>query len=522
MNFSNYISIHSRNLPDKICLIERNPKKSIRRILSWEQFNDKVNRVANFLRNEFKIDKGDHILHLQNNSLEWLIAYYGIIRTGAIVVPLNFRFISKDIRYVASVCEPVAFILGSEFLKEVGPIMDELISVKNYAVAGTECPNGMRSFVELEEYQNGEEDITPMAEMENLALMFTSGTTGKPKPVVHTHCSINAVAIGNAISFSVQNDDNYIGLFPLYHAGTMFYMAAYLVVGATGTLLTEIKDPKWIIEAVAEEKGSDLMLVVPVAISLINAVKGGDIRLSDYDLSSWKILEIGAQPVPYDIIRDLTNLLPCGIIVGYGLTEAGGGSTIMLYPEDALSKPGSIGKPNFCVDCKLVDEGGKEVQPGQVGEVIIKTPRNMKEYYKNSELTAETVKNGWLYTGDLAKQDEGRFLYLVDRKKDLIISGGENIYPVEIEDILHAHPKIEDAAVIGLQDKGLGEIAMAVIKTKKGEVMTEEEVIEYCKENIAIYKVPRKVVFDEVPRNPTGKIAKPSLRAKYCGKDKAF
>ena len=518
MNFSYYASLHSRNLPNKVCLVERTPSKGLRRILTWAEFNDRINRASNFLRKEFKVKKGDYVLHLQNNSLEWLITYYAIIRIGAVVVPLNFRFIGEDIKYAASVCEPVAFILGSEFLERVLPIQNSLSAIKNYVVVGEPSPLGMRSFLELESYPDNRQEIEEMQEDDDLALMFTSGTTGKPKPVVHTHGSINAVAIGNAISFSVKRNDHYIGFFPLYHAGTMFYMAGYYILGATGTLLTETKDPKWIIEAVEQEKGTDLMLVVPVAISLMNAIRGGQIKLKGYDLSSWRILEIGAQPVPFDILQNLVELLPCGVIVGYGITEGGGGSTIMLHAEDVLRKPGSIGKPNFCVECRLVDEMGKEIPRGEVGEIALKSPRNMKGYYKNPELTADTNKDGFLLTGDLAKMDEEGYYYIVDRKKDMIICGGENIYPVEIEDVLHDHPKIEDAAVIGYPDERLGEIVMAVVQNKEGESMTEEEVIDFCKSKLALYKVPRKIAFDKVPRSPTGKIMKPELRVKYTGR----
>jgi acyl-CoA synthetase (AMP-forming)/AMP-acid ligase II len=517
MNFSYYASIHSQNVPNKVGFIERSPAKGTRRALIWREFNNTVNKVTNYLRNEFHIKKGDFVLHLQNNSLEWLITYHAIIRIGAIVVPLNFRFIGDDIKYAASVCKPVAFILGSEFLERVLPIKSELKSIKNYVVVGETVPSDMKMFAELERYSDATEKIQDMTDNEDLALMFTSGTTGKPKPVLHTHGSINAVAIGNAISFSVQKDGNYIGFFPLYHAGTMFYMSAYYVIGATGTLLTEIKDPKWIIETVAEEKGSDLMLVVPVAISLINAIKNKDIEFKNYDLSSWKMLEIGAQPIPFDILRDLTALLPCKVIVGYGITEGGGGSTIMLHHEDVLKKPGSIGKPNFCVQCQLVDEKGDRALPGMVGEITLKTPRNMKGYYKNPELTAQTIKDGYLYTGDLARMDEDNYYYIVDRKKDLIICGGENIYPVEIEEVLHDHPKIEDAAVIGFPDERLVEIVMAIVQLKEGESATAEEIIEFCKSRLAQYKIPRKVVFDKIPRNPTGKISKPELRGKYTG-----
>ena len=250
--------------------------------------------------------------------------------------------------------------------------------------------------------------------------------------------------------------------------------------------------------------------------------KKGDIRLSDHNLTSWKYMEIGAQPVPFDIMKELVQKLPCAVSNIYGITEGGGGGTFNLYPQNVLSKPGSIGKPTFGVEAKLVSVTGDDVPDGEVGELVFRTPRLMREYYSNPEQTQATIKNGWLYTGDLLKKDEDGFFYIVDRMKDMITSGGENIYPVEIEAALMDHPDIDDVACIGYPDDRLVEIVLAVVQLKEGRSLSEDDVIEFGKSKLSLYKVPRKVIFDQVPRNPTGKLMKPQLREKFTGRREAF
>lgn len=522
MNYANYAKINARHLPDKTCLIERNPAQNERRTLTWKQFNDEINKVANYLSKDLGIKDGDYVMHLQNNSLEWLITYYAIIKLGAIIVPLNFRFVGPDILYAAEVCNPKAFIIGPEFIPVVQPVQKELKTVKKYICVGGNVPADMVDYQTIVASGDTSEAIVDVDDMHDLAMMFTSGTTGKPKPVMHTHYSLNNTAIGNGMSYFVQKNDNYLFFLPLYHSGTMFLWAPFYATGATGTILRDLKDPKWIIEAIAEEKCTDMLFVVPIAIGILNAIEKGQIKLSDYDLSNWKSMEIGAQPVPFDVMKKLVETLPCKVSNIYGITEGGGGGTFNLYPEDVLRKPGSIGKPTFGVEGKLVDFEGKEVGPGEVGELIFTTKRMMKGYHNNPEMTASTLKDGWLYTGDLLQTDEEGFFYIVDRKKDMITSGGENIFPVEIEDALMECPKIDDVACIGYPDDRLVEIVMAIVQVKEGQTMTEEEVIEFAKTKIATYKLPRKVVFDTVMRNPTGKLMKPQMREKHTGRKEAF
>jgi acyl-CoA synthetase (AMP-forming)/AMP-acid ligase II len=398
MNYARYAVINARHLPNKVCLIERTPSKDERRTLTWKQFNDEINRVANYLTKELGVKDGDFVLHLQNNSLEWLITYYGIIKAGAVIVPLNFRFMGPDILYAANVCNPKVFMLGSEFVPVVQPVRKDLKTVQIYICVGDSVPEEMIDYKTIAAYKDTQEAIVDVEDQHDLAMMFTSGTTGTPKAVMHTHYSLNNTAIGNGMSYFVEKNDNYVFFLPLYHSGTMFLWAPFYATGATGTILREFTNPKWIMEAIEQEKGTDILFVVPVAVMFLNAIKSGQLKLSDYDLSSWRYLEIGAQPVPFEIMKGLVDNFPCAVSNIYGITEGGGGGTFNLYSEDVIRKPGSIGKPTFGVEGKIVDFDGKDVPPGQVGELIFTTTRMMKEYYKNPEMTADTLKNGWLYT----------------------------------------------------------------------------------------------------------------------------
>ncbi|AOY59255.1 MULTISPECIES: class I adenylate-forming enzyme family protein [Desulfococcus] len=522
MNFSKYAAINARHHSNKICLIERTPSIEKRRTLTWKQFNDAINRVANYLAKECGVKDGDKIMHLQNNSLEWLITYFAIIRLGAIVVPLNFRFESADVLYAAEVCNPQVFLLGSEFLKVVQPIQQKLETIRKYICIGDTVPDDMIDYAKVDAYDDSSDAMVDVADHHDLAMMFTSGTTGKPKPVMHTHFSMKNTAAGNGMSYFVEKNDNYLIFLPLFHSGTMFLWAPFYATGATGTILREFNNARYIFDALAEEKCTDTLFVVPIAIMALNAIDDGTINLADYDLSAWRYMEIGAQPVPFDIMKKLVETLPCGVSNIYGITEGGGGGLFNLYPEDVLKKPGSIGKPTYGVEAKIIDWDGSELPSGSVGELLFSTERMMKEYHGNPEMTAATIQDGWLRTGDLLKTDEEGFYYIVDRMKDMITSGGENIFPVEIEDALMDHPDIEDVACIGYPDDRLVEIVLAVVQLKAGKKMTEAELIEYAKSKIATYKAPRKVIFDEIPRSATGKVMKPVLREKYTGRREAF
>ncbi len=287
-----------------------------------------------------------------------------------------------------------------------------------------------------------------------------------------------------------------------------------LLSGSKAVLLRGVK-PEWILRAVTEEKCTIVWLLVPWAQDMLDAIEGGKICLSDYLLDQWRLMHIGAQPVPPSLIHRWKKVFPDHQYdTNYGLSESIGPGCVHLGMEN-IHKVGAIGKPGYLWETKIIGTDGNEVSPGDVGELCVKGPGVMQCYYKNPEATEEVLKDGWLHTGDMAKTDEDGFIYLVDRKKDVIITGGENLYPVQIEDFLRANDKIKDVAVIGLPDARLGEIAAAIVELKEGVNATKEEIDAFC-EALPRYKRPKVIIFDKVPRNPTGKIEKPVLREKYC------
>jgi len=294
-----------------------------------------------------------------------------------------------------------------------------------------------------------------------------------------------------------------------------------LVVGGKATILAEM-NPRNLFDAVHRERGTVVFLLVPWAQDILGALDRGELKTEDYDLSCWRLLHIGAQPVPPSVVRHWKEYFPeMQYDTTYGLSESTGPGCVHLGIENE-HKVGAIGKAGFNWETRIVNEQGDDVAQGEIGELIVRGNGVMKEYYKNPEKTIETIKDGWLYTGDMAKTDNEGFIYLVDRKKDVVISGGENIYPVEIEEVLRNHPKIYDVGVIGLPDERLVEVVAAVIKPKPGETITRKELNGFCEQNLPKYKRPRRIIFDEVPRNPTGEIEKPKLRQKYTGVKESF
>ncbi len=360
-----------------------------------------------------------------------------------------------------------------------------------------------------------DEPRIPVEITDEAALYFTSGTTGTPKPILLTHRNLEFACVNENRHHNQTHEDNFLCIPPLYHTGGKMHWFGNFIVGAKGVILKGIR-PEWILEAMSEEGCTIVFLLVPWAQDILVAIETGQVKLEDFHLDQWRMMHIGAQPVPPSLIKNWKKVFPHHEYdTNYGLSESTGPGCVHLGMEN-LHKIGSIGKPGFDWECRIVDDALKEVPRGETGELMVKGPGVMKEYYKNPEATEKTIIDGWLLTGDMARYDEDGFIWLVDRKKDVIITGGENIFPVEIEDFLMENEKIQDAAVIGIPDERLGEIGAAIIKLKPGREMNEEEVHQYC-ESLPRYKRPRKVFFDDVPRNPTGKIEKPKLRKKFGG-----
>ena len=349
---------------------------------------------------------------------------------------------------------------------------------------------------------------------DNAAIYFSSGTTGFPKAILHIHTALMQSAKMEAMHHETTHNDNFLCIPPLYHTGAKMHWFGSLFRGSRAVLLKG-NSPESIFRAVSEEHCTIVWLLVPWAQDILAALDSGKLKIEDYQLSQWRLMHIGAQPIPPSLVRHWLEYFPHHKYdTNYGLSESTGPGCVHLGMEN-VHKVGAIGVPGYGWKTKIVDEEGNLVKQGEIGELCVKGPGVMVEYYKNPEATAEILKDNWLFTGDMARQDEDGFIFLVDRKKDVIISGGENLYPVQIENFLMKNDKIHDAAVIGLPDPRLGEIAAAIIQVKEGMTLTEDDVNGFCVD-LPRYKRPRKIIFDKVLRNPTGKIDKPRLREKYC------
>ncbi|MDD4767637.1 MAG: class I adenylate-forming enzyme family protein [Desulfotomaculaceae bacterium] len=494
-------------------LIENNPAGEYRREMTWQVFDEKANRLANLLLKR-GIKKGDKVAILLMNCLEWLPIYFGILKTGAIAVPLNYRYTADEIKYCLDLSDTIALIFGPEFIGRVETIYDQIPDVKTLFFAGENRPSFAENYDRLTANCSSEAPQIKLADDDDAAVYFSSGTTGFPKAILHTHRSLMSACQTEKEHHDQKREDNFLCIPPLYHTGAKMHWFGSLLAGSKAVLLRGVR-PEWILKTVSEEKVTIVWLLVPWAQDILDAIERGDVQLEDYQLSQWRLMHIGAQPVPPSLIHRWKKYFPNHLYdTNYGLSESIGPGCVHLGTEN-IHKVGAIGIPGYNWEAKIIDENGRPVVQGQVGELAVRGPGVMKCYYNDPEATAAVIKEGgWLFTGDMARMDEDGFIYLVDRKKDVIISGGENIYPVQIEDFLRAYDAVKDVAVIGLLDERVGEIAAAIIEVKPGYRCTEEEINTFCAE-LPRYKRPRKIIFDKVPRNPTGKIEKPRLREKY-------
>ncbi len=515
MIITEILTRNARCFGSDTALIEREPEKNLRREIDWVEFHRQSNRLANALL-ACGIGKGDRVIQLMMNSLEWLPVYFGILRTGAWAVPLNFRFSERGIRGCNETAGAKAMIFGPEFIERIEAIKGDLdISVNCYIYVGEKesCPDWAAFLPDFIDGVSAQDPKIPIELMDTAGLYFTSGTTGLPKAVRLTHRNLEFACYLENRHHNQTPGDNFLCIPPLYHTGAKMHWFGNFIVGAKAVILKGVK-PQWILEAVSEERVTLVWLLVPWAHDILIEIEAGRIDLSRYRLDQWRFMHIGAQPVPQSLIRNWMKVFPGHQYdTNYGLTEATGPGCVHLGMGN-LHKVGAIGLPGFDWECRIVDMEMNPVENGTPGELIVKGPGVMQEYYKNPEATAEVLQDGWLLTGDVARKDEEGFIWLVDRKKDVIITGGENIYPVEIEDFLMEHPDIGDVAVIGLPDERLGEIVAAVVQLKPGRNLEEEEIREFCK-GLPRYRRPRRFFFDPVPRNPTGKIEKPKLRNMY-------
>lgn len=508
---------NSRLYGEDIALVERIPVSDTRTEMTWNEFYGTSCRLANALAKK-GIHKSDKVVQLMSNCMEWLPIYFGILYTGAWAVPLNFRFESDKILLCTQTAEARAFIFGEEFIRRIEAVRTELTAtVETWIFTGPAslCPEWACTFASFISREQGlDRPRVSLGPEDDAALYFTSGTTGTPKAVLLTHRNLaHACEVENA-HHGQTREDIFLCIPPLYHTGAKMHWMGSFLVGGKCVLLRGVK-PEWIMEAVSEEGCTIVWLLVPWAHDILIAIENGDIDLAAYQLSQWRLMHAGAQPVPPSLIQTWHQYFPNqSYDTNYGLTESTGPGCVHLGVENA-DRVGPIGIPGYGWEVKVVDKQGEELFGNESGELIIRGPGVMKEYYKNPEATKQALRDGWLHTGDIARTDKDGFIWLVDRKKDMIIYGGENIFPVEIEDFFIRHEKIRDIAVIGVPDDRLGEIPAGIISVKPGVFMCEADILEFQAE-LPRYKQLKKIYFGEVPRNPTGKIEKPKLRRIYA------
>ena len=533
MPITELLERNAKQHPDMVCLVEINPEQKetrklsykeydliqptaspyFRREITWQVFDEKANRFANLLLRR-GIKKGDKVGILLMNCIEWLPIYFGILKTGALAVPFNFRFTANEIEYCARLSEVNVLVFGPEFIGRLEDI---------YEIVGQKChmiyvgDGAVPSFAE--DYKDMTADMpsnapgVPLDDEDYAAIYFSSGTTGFPKAILHRHKALMHSCRVEQNHHGQTEKDVFLCIPPLYHTGAKMHWFGSLLSGGKAVLLKGTK-PQYILETASKEQCTILWLLVPWAQDILLALDNGEIKLSDYKLDQLRLMHIGAQPVPQSLVKRWLQYFPNQQYdTNYGLSESIGPGCVHLGVEN-VRKVGAIGVPGYGWEVKIVGEDGKPVKQGDVGELCVKGDGVMVEYYNDPKATAETLKDGWLYTGDMAMQDDEGFIYLVDRKKDVIISGGENLYPVQIEDFISSHPDVKDVAVIGLPDQRLGEIAAAIVEIKEGRTCTETDLETFCHQ-LPRYKRPKKFILAKVPRNATGKIEKPKLRKMY-------
>lgn len=495
--------------PDRLALICDDVRWSFRELAHL------VGKTASSLRALWGVKKGDRVAVALNNCPEFVILYLAATSLGAIFVPLNARLKSEELLPQVTKAAPTVLIVDKDTWANVEPIRDQIPMVKRILMVGGSGP-GLEPFDSLLETEDSE--AIPAEEIwegDLCSIIFTSGTTGRPKGVMITHRNVVNTAQACARVFGSTSRDVDLIMVPLFHVtGLHTQLAKSLYLGSTTVLMRSFKADRAL--DLIERERVTLSISVPTIYWLMLLSP----NFSKKDLSTFRTIVYGGAPCPPELIVRLREALPHASLINAGGLTEGTSLQYALPPEDALRKAGSVGFPTPCTEVRIVDERGKDVEPGEVGELILKGAGIARGYWEDPIETAKTFKEGWLYTGDLARVDEEGYLWLMDRKKDMIIRGGENIYSVEVENVLYAFPKTLEAAVVGIPDRIFGEEVKAFVVLKEGEEATEEEIRDFCSRHLADYKVPKivEILREPLPRNPGGKVRKDVLRS-WIGKD---
>ncbi len=500
----------ARKFPDKEALIYGNVR------LTYRQFNARVNRLAHALT-DIGTNKGSKVAILAFNCNEFMEAYFALAKIGGVAVPLNFRLHPEELKYIVDNSDAEAFMMGEPFVETVKAMRKDLPKVKTYVSFTEKLVRGMKHYETWIGKYPDDEPLVLVEEDDPAFIMYTAGTTGRPKGAVITQknevlmCMLEVMFLAGEPGIPDVSQSIAFVAPPVFHLAAFGFTQIGFFLGATLVLPTEVFNPAYIMETIQKEKVTAILLIPGMANFLLLLPD-----LDKYDTSSLEIWISGAAVLPTETRRQIKkHFRNVKIFDMFGQTEMSP-AVSGLRPSESEGRETSVGKALPFIEIRVVDDNDNDVPAGVVGEAIYRGPTIMKEYYKNPEATREAMRGGWFHSGDLVRRDKDGYIYVVDRKKDMIISGGENIYPAEIEEVLYTHPKVLECAVLGVHDEKWGESVKAVVVCKPGEQMTQEEVIEYCKQHLASYKKPRSVDFmDALPRSPMGKVLKRVLREQY-------
>jgi fatty-acyl-CoA synthase len=490
----------TRRFPTKIALVNRNQR------VTYKELQERVDNLAGWFQAK-GIAKGDKVALLLFTRIEYAECLFALARIGAVAVPINFRLQSNEIEYILNNSDAKMIIVDNELTSTIDPIRENLPLISDIVVinkSSSDTANYSYKNIFLNTYYP---NFVEVEDDDDYLIVYTSGTTGKPKGAVLTHKNVYLNAMNYSLEFGLTKDEVQLVTTPMFHIGGISALSMVVLMGGT-SVLHEKFNPEYVLQTYQSEKITYSFMVPSMWNMLLEHPS-----FSEYNLTSLRVLCTAASSTPLELKKRLMKHFPnAGVFDTYGQTETSPGTTT-LKPTDSLNKSGSVGLSFTNVEIRVVDELMNDVPNGQVGEIIFRGPTIMKEYYKNPEATKEAFAGGWLHSGDLVVADEEGYISVVDRKKDMLITGGENVYPKEIEEILYTHADILEAAVVGVPDEKWGETVKAFVVLRAGKILSEQEVIDFSSGKIANYKKPRYVEFvEELPRNAAGKILKTVLR----------